>query len=364
MELIPKPTITRIVLCSKNSIKSEALQAAISQLEWLEYVDVQQEDAQPPANPIQPINTGYQSSVNRIDLLQKDPTDESLVFVAIENEIRTAVRDGQETAEDVAHVTARRGQTTVTSQSVGIPVPLEYLTKARQQSDENYANKEHGLSLTVGSVIAQSHPEISSSNWMADGRFGGLDRKAQVLEPLLASLKKVYIASRITSTNDFPKPGVTFRDLSFVLSDSRSFAYVSQCLKQAIVAKGWDKKINKVMGFDARGFIYGTMVAQELGCGFFMIRKKGKLPGKTIQVKYTTEYSEDILELVAGTVQKGDQILLVDDVIATGGTFGAGIEAINQTEGKVAGCAVVMKVDPLVAVANKKIAPYEFISLF
>ena len=365
MEVVPKPAITKIILCSQSALKSDTLASAVSQFDWIKNAEIILKDSQPEKNPVQPVNSGHKCAVNRINQVHPDPVEESTILVAIENEIRLQKTGDGQNISDVAHVVIRRGEDIVSSRSFGIPLSEELYKKAELQSEESSVNREFGLSVTVGSVIHQLHPEVSSDNWMKDARFGGIDRKDQILDALVATIKKLYIHQRITYADDFPKPGVRFRDLAYVLSDSLSFQFVGECLKQEVVSKGWHKNLTKVMGFDARGFIYGTMLARELGIGFIMIRKKGKLPGKTVQVTYKTEYSEDVLELVAGTIEKHDRILLVDDVIATGGTFGAGIQAIEESGGAhVVGCAVVMKVAPLEEIANQKIAPIEFVSLF
>lgn len=142
---------------------------------------------------------------------------------------------------------------------------------------------------------------------------------------------------------------------------------------QEMRARGWDKKITKVVGFDARGFIYGPLIAQEIGAGFVrkllqtsnlqvMLRKKGKLPGDKITIKYTTEYSEDILEILKDSFTPDDKFLLVDDLVATGGTLDAGVRALAQTN-EIVGCLCVLKVDALLNVATEKLAPYEIVTI-
>lgn len=359
------PPITKVTLCSESEVKSKALKEVIGDFPWLENVELVFKDSQPEKNPVQPINSGRECSLRRIDHLGKALQTEDHLIIAIESDIQFKEAEGGNTCNDVCHVTIRRGDIVVSTESYPIPQPEEYYLKACKESDPEYANKEEGLSLTAGSIIARENPGVKANNWMADPKFGGMDRTHQIKDALVASLQKIYIAQNTAYHKDFPKPGVTFKDLSYVCADPLSFKYVVSTMKQAMVAKGWAGKVNKIMGFDARGFIFGSILARELDIGFIMIRKKGKLPGQKFQIKYTTEYSEEIFELVHDLVGPGDNVLLVDDVIATGGTFKAGVDAITMGDkGNVVGCLAVLQVDALVHVAREKLGKCELITLF
>jgi len=359
------PPITRVTLCSESEVKTKALKEVIVDFPWLKKAELQFKDSQPEKNPVQPVNSGYACSIRRIDHLGKDLQTPDHLIIAIENEIQVKEVDGNKICYDVCNVSIRRADVVVTTQSYGIPLPVEYYTRACQESEPSYDNKEEGLSLTAGSLIAKDHPEIPANNWMADPRFGSKDRSHQIKDALVASLQKIYISEKTAYHRDYPKPGVTFKDLSYVCADPLSFKYVVSAMKQALVARGWIGKINKIMGFDARGFIFGSILARELDLGFIMIRKKGKLPGQKFQIKYTTEYSEEIFELVHDLVGPGDNVLLVDDVVATGGTFKAGVDAITMGDkGTVVGCLAVLQVDALVHVAKEKLGSTELVTLF
>lgn len=359
------PPITKITLCSESEVKVQALKDVIGDFPWLDKVQLSFKDSQPEKNPVQPVNSGFVCSVRRIDHLGADLQTPDHLFIAIENEIQVKEVQGKNEISDICNVTIRRGDITVTTQSYGIPLPEEYYVRAVKESDPAYANMDDGLSLTAGSLIAKDHPEIKANNWMADPKFGGKDRSAQIKDALVASLQKIYISERTAYHKDYPKPGVTFKDLSYVCADPLSFKYVVQCMKQAMAAKGWIGKVNKIMGFDARGFIFGSILARELDVGFIMIRKKGKLPGQKFQIKYTTEYSEEIFELIHDIVGPEDNVLLVDDVVATGGTLKAGVDAISMgNKGNVIGCLAVLQVDALVSIARSKLGATELITLF
>ncbi len=135
-----------------------------------------------------------------------------------------------------------------------------------------------------------------------------------------------YIKSQIRTIPNFPKPGIMFRDITTLLKDGKGLKNVIK-----IFAKRHSKnKIEQIVGIEARGFILGSALAYELGIGFVPIRKKGKLPGKTISKSYQLEYGIDSIEIHDDALISGDKILLVDDLIATGGTAIAAVELLMQ----------------------------------
>ncbi len=142
---------------------------------------------------------------------------------------------------------------------------------------------------------------------------------------------------------DYPKPGIMFRDITTLLGDS-------QGLKDAIagLAAPWQRAgIDAVAGIEARGFILGGAVAERLGCGFIPVRKKGKLPWTTIGQEYTLEYGIDVIEIHDDAVKAGQRVLIVDDLIATGGTAEAAAKLILRSGGIVAGAAFVIDLPEL-----------------
>jgi adenine phosphoribosyltransferase len=147
----------------------------------------------------------------------------------------------------------------------------------------------------------------------------------------------------IRSIPDYPKPGIVFRDVTTLLGDAQGF-------KAAIVRMAepfQTAAIDAVAGIEARGFILGGAVADRLGCGFIPLRKKGKLPGKTIGQEYTLEYGVDIIEIHADAITKGERILIVDDLIATGGTAEAAAKLIRRSGGEVAGATFIIDLPDL-----------------
>lgn len=142
---------------------------------------------------------------------------------------------------------------------------------------------------------------------------------------------------------DFPHEGILFRDVTTLFADPRGFR---MCVDQ-LLAPYAGLRIDKVAGLEARGFILGGAVAHQLSTGFIPIRKKGKLPGATISESYKLEYGEATVEVHDDAIQPGETVLLVDDLLATGGTAEAGIKLIERLGGKVAGCAFVVDLPDL-----------------
>lgn len=142
---------------------------------------------------------------------------------------------------------------------------------------------------------------------------------------------------------DFPKEGIVFRDVTTLFADARGFRMaVDQLLHPYAGAE-----IDKVVGLEARGFILGGAVAHQLSTGFVPIRKKGKLPGAVISEAYALEYGEAVMEIHDDALKPGDRVLIVDDLLATGGTAAAGIALCERLGASVVGCAFVIDLPDL-----------------
>ena len=139
----------------------------------------------------------------------------------------------------------------------------------------------------------------------------------------------------IRSIPDYPKPGIIFRDITTLLGNARAFRRAVDELVQPWAGM----KIDKVAGIEARGFILGGAVAHQVSAGFVPIRKKGKLPHKRVSVAYALEYGEDVIEMHADALVSGERVVLVDDLIATGGTAEAAVKLLRQLGANVpTGC--------------------------
>ncbi len=149
------------------------------------------------------------------------------------------------------------------------------------------------------------------------------------------------LRAAIRDVVDFPKPGIVFKDITPVLADGKLFRSSISLLCET--AGG--AKIDKVVGIDARGFIFAAAVADRLGAGFVPVRKKGKLPWKTRQTAYSLEYGESIVELHEDAVKPGESILLVDDLLATGGTAAASVKLLDELGANIVAISVLIELD-------------------
>lgn len=142
---------------------------------------------------------------------------------------------------------------------------------------------------------------------------------------------------------DFPKPGILFRDISPLLEDASGLRMAVGALAEPFRDSG----IDRVLGIEARGFIFGVPVAMELGAGFVPARKAGKLPHDTLAAEYELEYGTDRLEIHADAIAQGQRVLIVDDLIATGGTAAAAIDLVKRSKAVVAGCSFLLELEAL-----------------
>lgn len=142
---------------------------------------------------------------------------------------------------------------------------------------------------------------------------------------------------------NFPKEGIVFKDITTVLKDSEGLKRTVDFLTETYK----DKKIDYVAGIESRGFIFGTPLAYNLGAGFVVVRKPGKLPADVESITYDLEYGTDTLEIHKDAIEKGARVLIVDDLLATGGTASAACDLIQTIGGEVAGVAFVIELDAL-----------------
>jgi adenine phosphoribosyltransferase len=151
------------------------------------------------------------------------------------------------------------------------------------------------------------------------------------------------LKSKVRIIEGFPKAGISFKDITTLLQDGPAWHEAIQSL-----ATGWrDKQVDLVVGPEARGFLVGSALAYELGAGFVPIRKKGKLPAATIASSYQLEYGNDTVEIHADAIKPGQRVLVVDDLLATGGTIKASIDLIKRLGADIVGCAFLIELTEL-----------------
>lgn len=168
-----------------------------------------------------------------------------------------------------------------------------------------------------------------------------------------------FLKNSIKSIPDYPKPGILFRDVTSLLEDPTAFALSIELL----VERYRDKGITKVVGTEARGFLFGAPVALGLGVGFVPVRKPGKLPRKTFAESYELEYGTDQLELHCDAIGPGDTVLMVDDLLATGGTIEATVKLLRRAGGEVKDAAFIINLFDLSGEARLKAMGIDSFSL-
>jgi adenine phosphoribosyltransferase len=161
-----------------------------------------------------------------------------------------------------------------------------------------------------------------------------------------------YLRQSIRTIPDYPKPGIQFRDITTLLRDARAFAITIDALSAPWRAG----QVDKVAGIEARGFILGGAVAHHLECGFVPIRKRGKLPHETVRVAYSLEYGVDEMEMHRDAVKAGERVLLLDDLIATGGTATAAAQLLQSAGAEVVSASFVIDLPVLGGAARLEAA--------
>jgi adenine phosphoribosyltransferase len=151
------------------------------------------------------------------------------------------------------------------------------------------------------------------------------------------------IKKSIRDVPDFPKKGILFKDITTLCKDAVSFQRTVDLLGHRYI----DKDIDLVVGIEARGFIVGAALAYKLGCGVVLVRKPGKLPAETHKISYELEYGEDTLEIHKDSFEKGQRVLIADDLLATGGTAAAVVELVDSMGAEIVECAFIVELDEL-----------------
>jgi len=167
------------------------------------------------------------------------------------------------------------------------------------------------------------------------------------------------IKSKIRTIPNWPKPGIMFRDITTLLHDAPEFSHTIELL----VERYKDKKIDLVAGIEARGFIIGSILAHRLNVGFVPIRKKGKLPAETESEEYELEYGKDTIEIHKDAIDKGNKVLIVDDLVASAGTCMAACKLIKKCGGEIVECCFIIELKDLGGRKKLEHAGYSVYSL-
>ncbi len=163
--------------------------------------------------------------------------------------------------------------------------------------------------------------------------------------------------SLIREVPDFPKKGISFKDITTLLKDGPALRQVTDELAAHFAAL----KPDVIVGAESRGFLLGAPLAYKMGCGLVVVRKPGKLPAAVAKVTYQLEYGEDSLEIHLDSIKAGQRVLIVDDLLATGGTMAATAELVKKLQGEIVGFAFLIELDDLKG--RQKLEPYEVYSM-
>ena len=165
------------------------------------------------------------------------------------------------------------------------------------------------------------------------------------------------LRSKIRVVPDFPKPGVSFKDITTLLKDGAALRYVVDRMAEHFE----DSKVDVILGVESRGFLFGAPLAYKMGTGFVLVRKPGKLPSSIVRASYELEYGSDTLEIHKDAIEPGQRVLLVDDLLATGGTMAAAADLVKQLRGEIVGFAFAVELTYLKG--REKLGDEEILSL-
>lgn len=165
------------------------------------------------------------------------------------------------------------------------------------------------------------------------------------------------LKSKIRVIEGFPKEGISFKDITTLINDKEAYKYTIDALAEYVK----DKEVDVVVGPEARGFIFGAPLAYKLGAAFVPVRKKGKLPCETVEVEYDLEYGKDSLEIHKDAIKPGQKVVIVDDLLATGGTIEAVAKLIEKSGGELVGMEFVIELTDLKG--RDKLKNYDVMSL-
>ncbi len=356
-----------VVLTSTSKLKSGAINDVfVSQFSnqrlFFNSASIKRYSTEEAEIPPEPVNSGQKCSELRIDFIKDNNKLKAYdVIISIENGLVVNNSEDHSSVTDVCYVTLETDTGyRIRGQSKPCFLPAKFYYEAKNRTPDDYKLLDMGLIITVGEIIHEEYPDINPKNWMVDSRFGNKDRRIQINEALLHVVfeyKTWLLNKKILRFDNFPKKGVMFKDLSAIMADPKDFRILIKLMVAAILRVDNDDlaNITKIIGLDSRGFIFGPLLANELKVGFVMARKAGKLPGPTHGINYSTEYSNASIEVMQGVIEPEDKILVVDDLVATGGSLWAAAELVKKCGGTVVGCFTILKVDPLFDQAQKKL---------
>jgi len=332
----------KIVIASKSPQKVAAIKASFND-KFLDDHPVYYLHATDSGIPEQPVgaDSAMQGIRNRLRSLP-DNTEADYI-ISIENYIEQCSTD--KSWHDKGLIVVQQGLQETIMETKPILIPDIYVDLARQMSDKT---SEHGYTTTVGKAIQQAFPDriVAPSNWHQEPEFGSVSRQQllqDALDKVLNAQDLKILKSFVLTYPDFPKPGITFASFLPITQDAQAFQLMIDLLGRRYETKN----IDVIVGLESRGFIIGAALAYKLGVSFVPIRKPGKLPGPIYSVDYQKEYGFDTLVIAQDALQPGQRVLIIDDLIATGGSARAAIKLVHLAGGKAVEFASLLKIAEL-----------------
>lgn len=317
-----------IVIASQSSQKIAAVKSAFEQ-KFADDDCVYLSYATYSGIPEQPIGhaCALQGAYNRLRSVPKDI--EADYIVVIENYIEKSLATQRWYDKGLILVQHKSQEKVIETKPIFIP---DVYVQLAQQLSQKIC--ENGYTSTVGMAIQQSFHDriIDPSNWHQEPEFGGVSRQELLQDALFKFLyadELNFLKSCVLVYPDFPKVGITFANFLPIVHNGKAFQLMIDMLDQRYSTKN----IDVIVGLESRGFILGAALAYKLGVPFVPIRKPGKLPGLIYSVDYQKEYGFDTLVIAQDALQVGQRVLIIDDLIATGGSARAAIELVQQTGG-------------------------------
>jgi len=358
----------KVVVASKSPQKIAAVKQAFEELfycssvedDWVEIVSCKSTSLV-PEQPVG-LDVAVAGAKNRIQSVPADLLADADYVVAIENFIQPSSTDlfwNDKGLVLVKNLTEPSRDIMYCTQPTLIPVKFVQLA---QQRATPAGITEQGYGVTVGSVIAASMAPraVDAQDWHREEEFGGISRQQLLHDALFKALrtnKIELLKKKIVNYPDFPKPGIVFEDFLPILNDAQAF----QVCVDLLADRYKNESIDQIVGLESRGFILGAALALKLRVGFVPVRKPGKLPGATYSVSYKKEYGSDMLVIAQTALKPGSRILIIDDLIATGGSARAAIELVTLAGGLPVAFVTLLQVKELADLAHLKVPAFNLL---
>jgi adenine phosphoribosyltransferase len=319
-----------------------------------------------PQQPINSLNSSvYQFAMERFNYVKSQLSHNELSLfnyvISIENGIDYSL---QSFPLDICYVIIydNAGKFLCRGKSYGIPVPSKtWNTLVTQNELVLHSHKIQGYSTTIGDILHKEDITINPKNWV---KTVGQDRTDQIKNALSKACnimqnyvkQKIVIQKQFKCYPDYPKPGILFKDMFPLLANGDTFhKLIDFIVTHYKTQSNFSREFDCVVGLESRGFCLGTALAYCWRKGFVPVRKAGKLPGKVYSVSYEKEYGTDTCEIQCESIQYGQRVLIIDDLVATGGSLQAAVELVEKCGGVVADCCVLIDVPELKELYTQKI---------